>query len=651
VRWTQEEMDAVKPPEKITITEFACSHRELGKLSAVTGLYNIKMTPFFGPIMDRCGSPDVDEQSLVANTQGGKTVALVENVSAYYLKQDPSSVMVCLADQDTSNYVATTKIAAMFKDSPKLMGLYHKDKFTNKFAETPNGGRIDFAWASSVTKIATKPVRIVIGDEVNKPGYSLTSEEASRMSLLKERTKSYPAGFFKHIFVSTPTTPTGNIHKLMDAADIVTDWQVECPHCGIFQIIRWSSEYAYGFPDGTYRDDKGVHRAIGRVVWEGGRNATKAQIKKTARYECGTCKGLWTCAQKNKAVGRGKEVYRTEPVGDERKYSSHVNRIYSLFDSGRLEYLINEWVAIFKTNKDEQIGELQGFVNGALAEPFSTVIRLDNQTEDKVLKARVDLAQQTVPEEAVALVAYIDCQKYDFWFCVRAFSSNSASWLIHYGRIDTWEAVGLLLFESRYPQIGTDKKMRIWRAGVDTGGGEGRYEVESMTEIAYQWLRKNQVGKGCRVWGTKGASDGFPGAEAIRVGKPFDRTPSGKTLDGGLQIIHLDTFKLKTRFHVRLKSAIEREDTGQPAYLNKDVKPDYASQILAEELKLNDKGVEVWSQIGSRANHLFDCEVGCLALADPEWPGGGVNLVSKEAIAVEKQKAVRRVRSRGNRAD
>jgi hypothetical protein len=37
------------------------------------------------------------------------------------------------------------------------------------------------------------------------------------------------------------------------------------------------------------------------------------------------------------------------------------------------------------------------------------------------------------------------------------------------------------------------------RAGIDTGGGD-RDEGMSMTEEAYAWLRRNGVGRGCRVW-------------------------------------------------------------------------------------------------------------------------------------------------------
>lgn len=631
--WFPEELAAAKPPEKITISEWACKYRELGRLSAITGLYSLEITPFFGPIMDRCGSPDVDEQYLCAPAQVGKTVAVVENVTAYYLHQDPSSIMVCLADEDTAEFVAVEKIAAIFKDSAALCPLYDRQKFNRDVIDTANGGHVDFAWASSVAKLASRPERIVIGDEVNKPGYSRKSKEASALSLLKERTKSYPDGYYKHIFLSTPTDEEGNITVLLVSSDVIIDWRVPCPYCGQLQPLRWSAKYCHGFKDYMYMGDDGQLHKFGMVVWEGGRKATKEQIAETARYQCGDCGGLWTTDQKNEAVRNGVEVTRDGRIisngtiglhPDERRIGNHISRIYSTVDSGKLEKLVQEWVDIFKLIGEKQIGALQGFVNSALAEPFKQVIELVTASEDKILQARCDLKPQMAPPEAVALVSFVDVQKRGFWFVVRAFAQNFTSWNIHYGYLPTWDDVGRLLFDNTYPVAdGSNRRMPIWRAGIDTGGG-GKYENLSMTEETYFWIRQN-MGRGCNLWGTKGSSTPLPGK--IRITKTMDTTPSGKPLPGGLQIIHLNTDMLKDAFHYRLAQAIKGGD--QAAYLHKDTDETYARHILAEEKQRNDKGQDVWVKVKKR-NDLFDCEVGCIALASHEWPGGGVNLLTPQ---------------------
>jgi hypothetical protein len=95
-------------------------------------------------------------------------------------------------------------------------------------------------------------------------------------------------------------------------------------------------------------------------------------------------------------------------------------------------------------------------------------------------------------------------------------------------------------------------------------------------------------------------------------------------LPGGIQIALLDTEKLKDLFHFRLNQAIEQGDT-MPAYLHKETGEDYAKQITAEEKRI-ENGLQVWKQL-REDNHLFDAEVICMALAEPEWIGGGVNLL------------------------
>lgn len=637
----------MRPPEKVTVTEWACKYRDLGQNSGVKGLYPIELTPFFRGVMDRCADPDVDQQVLMAPAQIGKTVALVENVAGYYLHQDPSSIMVVLADEDTAKYVASEKLAPMFRDSSRLSEFYDKKLFTQKIIDTPNGGHIDLAWSSSVSKLASRPERIVIADEVDKPGYSVgRSKEASAISLLKERVKSYPAGYYKLIFLSTPTIKEGNITSMLLASDIVYDWHVPCPFCGVFQPLRWNNQYCFGFDDGLYFSDSGEMKHIGGVVWDGGSDATDQQILETSRYQCGSCEKKWTTADKNSAVSKGKEVPRIGSNMSGRRIGNHINRIYSMMDSGKIENLVMEWVSLFRLPKERHYRELQGFINSALAEPFSLQRKMENSSESQILSARVELTPQTVPQEATAIVAFIDCQKYEFWFCVRAFAPDFTSWLIHYGRLNTFEDVEKLLFETSYPQIGSDKRMKIWRAGIDTGGTESSFENVSMTEASYQFVRSNSKGKSCRVWGTKGSSSQFAGSEILRVGKPLEKTPSGKSIPGGMQLILLDTHKLKIVYHARLSSAISRDEPGRPAYLHSQTGSDYAKQILAEELRVDESGREVWQRVG-KDNHLFDCEIGCIALADPEWPGGGVNLMDRQKIAEATIKNERRVISKG----
>jgi phage terminase large subunit GpA-like protein len=329
-------------------------------------------------------------------------------------------------------------------------------------------------------------------------------------------------------------------------------------------------------------------------------------------------------------------VPREDVTHPPKKVGFHVNRLYSLLGrSGDIPKLVDSWIRALDDPKEKQ-----GFINSALAEPWRQVIVTTSESE--ILKARCALPPQTVPREAVALTCFIDVQKRGRWFAVRAFARDFTSWLIHYGLLSGWDDVEDLLFATVYPVEGTDQTMPIWRAAIDTGGGDVE-DGPSMTEETYLWLRKNSIGRGCRVWGTKGSSS--PLAGKIHIGKALDKTPSGKPLPGGLQVILLDTLKLKDAFHYRLQLAAEGMPQG--AYLHSETDQLYVSHITAEEKRRDKRGIEQWVQVRKR-NDLLDRECGCLALADPEWSGGGVNLIRDSSASSNRKVRIVKSKWMGN---
>jgi histone acetyltransferase (RNA polymerase elongator complex component) len=67
-------------------------------------------------------------------------------------------------------------------------------------------------------------------------------------------------------------------------------------------------------------------------------------------------------------------------------------------------------------------------------------------------------------------------------------------------------------------------------------------------------------------------------------------------------------------------------------YLHRDTGKEYFAHILAEEKRRNvSRKIEEWVQV-KPDNHLLDCEVIAAAVADPECPGGGVQLINAPMI-------------------
>ena len=615
-----------RPPQKILISRWAEKNRILSDQSEEKGPLRIRRTPYLGPIMDAFLDSNVEQVVFMKSAQVGGTEAMV-NVIGYYVDQDPSTIMFILADEDTASYINRERIQRMFRDSPRLHPLIRENKFNKGECSFVNGSYITMGWASSVARLASRPCKIIIFDEVDKPGYLMTSREAGPISLGINRTVSF---FNRKIgILSTPTYDTGNINREIESCDIVYDWHVPCPYCGEYQPLRWSRAHAWPFKDGLYLNADGKPRELGQVKWSGGSSATPEQIER-AGYKCGTCRRIWTTVEKNLAVENGKMVARKKIDFRPKKVGFHINRIYSLLGkSGYIPRLVEEFIDAKGDPK-----KLQDFINSTLGEPYKQLIT--SASESEILKATTDLEPQTVPENAVLLTAGIDPQKFGFWFVVRAWARNSDSWLIHYGFLESWNDVERLLFENKYKINGTDKLAVIRNACIDTGGGKGSTDQDpSMTEQSYWWIRYHGFAGGCRVWGTKGSSSPLSGL--FRWGRPLDQTPSGKPLPGGLTIVLLDTDKLKDAFFARLEQARLRENI-RPAYLHKNVGSDYARQISAEEKQLDEKGVAKWIRVRTD-NHYLDCEILAMSCADPTWMGGGIaSAATPEWIPVPESK-------------
>jgi phage terminase large subunit GpA-like protein len=365
------------------------------------------------------------------------------------------------------------------------------------------------------------------------------------------------------------------------------------------------------------------------------RDPRKIEAKKLARYVCESCGMGWDDGHRDLAVRRGCWVpYHYDdkwPNGEispmapsevpqrPENVALHLSAWYSPFVS------LSECAGMFLRGQ-ESPDKLRIFVTQYKAECWKQTVV--TATEDKILSAKVkNLPPQHVPETAIALTCGIDHQKYGFPFTVRAWARDYTNWLIHYGLLSTWAEVEHLLFMAQYPVIGGgpsgSASLRIWRAGIDTGGTKYKEEM-GMAEEVYFWITQNR-GRGCPVWGTKGASR--PLAAKLSVGKSLERAPSGKAIPGGIQLISLDTDKFKDLYHFRVEKATAGEGGPMASFLHQDTGRDYSRQILAEVKERQKNGREMWVQ-KARDNHYLDCEVIAHALADPEWPGGGVHLLA-----------------------
>jgi phage terminase large subunit GpA-like protein len=389
--------------------------------------------------------------------------------------------------------------------------------------------------------------------------------------------------------MSTPVLETGIVADIEDEADLIYHYGARCPICSEYQKMEFDSI--------TWPKDKRDPREMKRM--------------KLAHYQCAACGMHWDDYMRNKAVRDGltnpaafygwlpdREVERPEVV------AFHLSSWYSPFVS------LSTVAAAFLRGQDDP-KKLMVFVTQHKAEAWrETIIP---KKESGVLEHKTDIPAGIVPAWAVALTCGIDVQKNGFWFVVRAWDAELNNNLVQYGYLTTFADVEALLFNTHYQIQNSEETMGIWRAGIDTGGGDTESNEWTRTEEIYQWLRKTQPG---RVFGTKGATH-TRGMQFKRIKlSRIDALPrSNKPIPGGLELRLLDTSQYKALIHWRME---RKEGESQRFYLHADTGVDYVKQLLAEELARDRKGKRYWKQT-SRDNHLLDCEVIAAACADSEW--------------------------------
>jgi phage terminase large subunit GpA-like protein len=589
-----------------TVSEWAEKHRIMTRMSSpYPGQWSNETFPYLSTIMDLFTNPFTRMIVLKWATQSGKTECQL-NCIGYIISEAPGPTLIIYPTDKVVKKVSSTRIQPMIENCDCLREKKHPNPDKFKLEEMHfTDCYLLLATSQSSSDLSSSPIEYLIGDELKDwPAYTSGGRGGDPVKYGMDRQRNYPHTR-KTMLVSSPLEEDSPISIYFNACHEKIYCQLPCPHCDTYQILKFS-----------------------QVKWEKGEGLPSSDpeawklAKKTARYECEHCSGIITDNDKPKMLSNHR--WCREDGSDFDLCAESVGSQLSCLYSPVVTF--GDVAHEFLECNSSGPSALMNFKTGWLAEEWKQV--LVKSEDEHILKARVDLPSQLVPSDAIALTCGIDVQKFGFWFVVRAWARDFSSWLIHYGFIGSWEDVEALL-DSAYPQADGGQPMKIWRAAIDSGGGDAEDGL-SMTEQAYFWVRAHNTGRTYRLWATKGSSSEIPGAVA-KFGESRDRTPSGKPLPGGLQLVLIDTTKMKEIVFARINNAAAGNGF-QPAYLNCDVGPDYAHQVSAEEKRRDKRGRIEWVRI-RKDNHLLDAEILAQALVDPTWPGGGINLIRpKEAI-------------------
>lgn len=233
---------ALTPPAELTVTEWAEQNRRLSsEASAEAGPWRTSRTPYLREVMDSFTDPRVRHIVFVAASQVGKTEAEL-NMIGYIIDQDPGSILYIHPTTLDAKEFSKLRVAPMIRDCPTLRGKV----VTAKSRDTGNtilqksypGGILTLTGSTEAHALASKPIRYIIGDEMDRWAKTAGKEGDPWLLAMRRQTTFYNA---KAVEVSTPTIKGDSRIATSFSLGTQERWCTQCPHCGTYREIQWAN--------------------------------------------------------------------------------------------------------------------------------------------------------------------------------------------------------------------------------------------------------------------------------------------------------------------------------------------------------------------------------------------------------------------------
>src|SRR5579862_7670037 len=399
----------------LTVAEWADSNVTLSsKDSSEPGPYRTARTPYAREIMDclSANSP-IETVVLMAGAQLGKT-RIGLNWIGYIIDVAPGPLLFVEPTVDLAKKVSKQRLATMIASTPaltrKVAEARSRDTGNTMFEKEFAGGILMITGANSAVGLRSMPVKWLFLDEID--AYPMdVDNEGDPVGLAEARTTTFARR--KILKTSTPTTEEDSrVH----AEYLATDQRrffVPCPHCGVFDFIRWERlQWPEGDPDGVRL------LCTGPPVPEGetptGCGALIEERHKASMLE----RGAWratagTCSNKRRA-------------------GFHISTLYAPPGWRSWGELVREFLEAKQASDRGDQTKLKKFVNTVLAEAWKEKA----ETLDAAnLKSRIENYGAEVPPGVGLLTASVDVQGDRLEVAVKGWGAGEESWLIALSQI------------------------------------------------------------------------------------------------------------------------------------------------------------------------------------------------------------------------
>ena len=383
--------------------------------------------------MDAVNDHRISTIVFMKSAQVGAT-EILNNIVGYYIDQDPSPTLVLQPTLAMAQAWSKDRLANMIRDCDslrkKVKDPRSKDSGNTVLSKKFPGGNINIVGSNSASGLASRPIRILLCDEVDRYEAS-AGAEGDPISLAMKRTTTF---WNRKIFITS--TPTIKGMSRIDVAFEESDkryFHVPCPNCNEKQRLVWE-----------------------QIVWEKSK-------PETAQYICIHCESAIDENKKQWMLLKG-EWIATKPT--KKVAGFHISELYSPWRTWK-EMAID----FYEVKKQPEM--LKTWVNTALGRTFDDPG--ESIEHHDLMEKRETYDPTNIPNDVLLLTCGVDVQGDRLEAQVLGWGDNNECWVIDYRVIygdpssnPIWlELDGYLNHIYRRDD---NKKLRVVCTCIDSGG-------------------------------------------------------------------------------------------------------------------------------------------------------------------------------------
>ena len=588
--------EALKPPSRQSVAAWADEFATLPSTSAEPGRYRTARVPYFKEIMEAFTDNRIQRVVVKSASQMGKSAVLL-NVLGRYAHLAPCPCMIIQPTLSDAMDFSKRRLSPFIRDTKAITKLFYEKEKTRDANQTIlskyfKGGSVVLVGANSPSGLASRPIKILLCDEVDRYPQS-AGKEGDPIGLAEKRTSTY---FDKKLGIfSTPTIKDASRIDVEYELGTQEEWRHQCPGCGSWQLLSFENMIC----DYVERRQKSGSRTI---------------LMKSVKWSCPNCGEVFDEVTIRNAAQ--KYIALNADAIQNGVRSFFVNGFASPWLSWK--DIMKEWLTV----RGDPMREMNVYNTR-----FGLSYEMPTELEEVKQEDLIDYPA-AIPDEVLILTAGVDCQKDRLEYAVYGWHAGGGYGILR-GVVE-----GSPMEKSTWVELDTRLNMRATNAA----GREYRIErtfIDSgfATSFVYSYCRS-------RMKQGRFAIKGYS-----RHGEPLI-IRTGVLKDAGIYLIMLNVDAGKDEVVMALQNGkiiFGRDDQ----FLTRNFDEEFFKQLSSERKVKKVNGSTAWEKVNQHArNEMLDCTVYSLAAlkscmrgnADDFW-----NSLTKEKPPLRREMVSRRL--------